>query len=216
MNIMRILSHRGYWKSLEEQNTIKAFERSFSLGFGTETDVRDFNGELVISHDIPNAGMNNIILLEEFFKLYNTIDSSLPLALNIKSDGLFFKLKELLHNYHIQNYFVFDMSVPDLIGYVKSGLNVFTRQSEFEKEPSLLNECHGVWLDEFNSNWISNDIIFDYVSSGKKICIVSPELHQRSYTKEWGNYKEIVNQKYSENVMICTDFPETAKRYFDN
>ena len=40
--LMMILSHRGYWK---EKNLPIAFERSFSLGFGTETD---YKGELVI------------------------------------------------------------------------------------------------------------------------------------------------------------------------
>ena len=52
---MKILSHRGYWKTAEEKNTATAMHRSFSLGFGTETDVRDYNGKLVISHDIPDS-----------------------------------------------------------------------------------------------------------------------------------------------------------------
>ena len=50
---MKILSHRGYWNNLTEKNSKSAFRRSFQLGFGTETDVRDLNGELVISHDMP-------------------------------------------------------------------------------------------------------------------------------------------------------------------
>ena len=52
---MIVLSHRGYWKTAVEKNTPTAFKRSFELGFGTETDVRDRNGELVISHDMPNG-----------------------------------------------------------------------------------------------------------------------------------------------------------------
>ena len=51
---MKILSHRGFWREVAEKNKLVAFDYSFSLGFGTETDVRDFGGELVISHDIPN------------------------------------------------------------------------------------------------------------------------------------------------------------------
>ena len=50
---MRIISHRGYWNTPAEKNTIHAFQRSFALGFGTETDIRDLKGELVISHDMP-------------------------------------------------------------------------------------------------------------------------------------------------------------------
>ena len=51
--MIKILSHRGYWKKVEEKNTIQAFENSFSHGFGLETDIRDLNGKLVVSHDIP-------------------------------------------------------------------------------------------------------------------------------------------------------------------
>jgi nucleoside-diphosphate-sugar epimerase len=49
---MNIISHRGFWLKDEEKNTIQAFERSFEFGFGTETDIRDYKGELVISYDM--------------------------------------------------------------------------------------------------------------------------------------------------------------------
>ena len=65
---MLILSHRGYWISPIEKNKDVAFNRSFSLGFGTETDVRDCAGKLVISHDMPDG---NEKTLEEFLKLLN-------------------------------------------------------------------------------------------------------------------------------------------------
>ena len=62
---MEILSHRGYWKNEGEKNTKIAFERSFQLGFGTETDIRDYKGELVISHDIADS---SCMKLEAFQK----------------------------------------------------------------------------------------------------------------------------------------------------
>jgi glycerophosphoryl diester phosphodiesterase len=46
--MMKIMSHRGYWRGEDEKNTTTAFSRSFDLGFGTETDVRDALGQLVI------------------------------------------------------------------------------------------------------------------------------------------------------------------------
>ena len=52
---MIILSHRGYWKSEEERNQEVAFHHSFDLGYGTETDIRDIQGKLVISHDMPQG-----------------------------------------------------------------------------------------------------------------------------------------------------------------
>ena len=55
------------------------------------------------------------VKVNELFELYNKYNCFLPLALNIKSDGLQVKLKNLLELYNIQNYFVFDMSAPEEI-----------------------------------------------------------------------------------------------------
>lgn len=211
---MQIISHRGYWKDSAEKNKIDAFERSFNLGFGTETDIRDFNGELVISHDIPNSLNGELLYLDDFFKLYKLIGNNLPLALNIKSDGLQKMLHNLIIKYDISNYFVFDMSIPDTLGYIKREINYFSRQSEFEIMPSLYKNCRGVWLDEFVNHWITSEIIEDHLKNDKLVCIVSPELHGRNNIQEWLNYKNFITNQFSDNLILCTDKPEDAKKYF--
>ncbi len=134
---MVILSHRGYWKEDSEKNTKAAFELSFILGFGTETDLRDRNGELVISHDMANS---NSIVAEEFFEIYTSLGRELPLALNIKADGLHQKLKTLLVKYEIKNYFVFDMAVPDGLNYLKQDFITYSRHSEYEPITQYLQD----------------------------------------------------------------------------
>ena len=52
---MKILAHRGFWADEEEKNTLSAFGKAFDSGFGIETDIRDRNGELVISHNPPDT-----------------------------------------------------------------------------------------------------------------------------------------------------------------
>lgn len=208
---MTILSHRGYWKEISEKNQIIAFKRSFSLGFGTETDIRDYNGELVISHDIADE---NCISVKNLFEIYNKYDNTLPLALNIKADGLQVKLKELLNQYNITNYFVFDMSVPDGLGYLKENIKAFTRESEYEETPSFYNEACGIWLDEFQGHWIDKEVVSRNIKNNKQICIVSPDLHKREYKKEWQHYKTIEKELGINNLMICTDYPEIAKEFF--
>lgn len=101
---MEIISHRGYWKTPDEKNKTVAFKRSFSLGFGTETDIRDFDGELVISHDIANQ---ECISFDDFLNIYKmeTGNNRCTLALNIKADGLQYKAKEILDKYKVDNYF---------------------------------------------------------------------------------------------------------------
>lgn len=208
---MKVLSHRGYWKETHEKNLPISFERSFSLGFGTETDIRDYKGELVISHDIADE---KCISAKEMFEIYNKYDNTLPLALNIKADGLQIKLKELLEEYQITNYFVFDMSVPDGLGYLKQNIKAFTRESEYEKLPSFYEEACGIWLDEFQEHWITKEVIEKHVKNGKQVCIVSPDLHKREYKNEWQHYKEIEKKLGIDNLMICTDYPEIAKEFF--
>lgn len=208
---MIILSHRGYWKETHEKNLPIAFERSFSLGFGTETDIRDYKDKLVISHDIADE---KCISVKEMFEIYNKYDNTLPLALNIKADGLQIKLKELLEEYKITNYFVFDMSVPDGLEYLKQNIKAFTRESEYEKIPSFYYEAYGIWLDEFQRHWITKEVIEKHIKNNKQICIVSPDLHKREYKKEWQHYKDIEKELGENNLMICTDFPEEAKEFF--
>ena len=208
---MRILSHRGYWKQLEEKNKGVAFNRSFSLGFGTELDVRDYCGKLVVSHDMADS---TNLEFSKILEIYCEYDRNLCIAINIKADGLQGRLLSLLKKYNIENYFVFDMSIPDALGYLNNKMNMFTRQSEFEETPSLYDQADGVWMDEFNSHWITVREINRHLENGKSVCIVSPELHQRNHLSTWKDYKCLVNADNTDKLMLCTDYPEEARDFF--
>lgn len=90
-------------------------------------------------------------------------DNTLPLALNIKADGLQIKLKELI--WYVCSWWTW-------ISKTK-----YKRESEYEKIPSFYDEAYGIW------HWITKEVI--------EICIVSPDLHKREYKKEWQHYKDI-------------------------
>ena len=209
---MEIISHRGYWFKNSEKNSDLAFRRSFGLSFGTETDIRDFDGELVISHDVANK---NCITIEKFFEIYKSIEIQPSLALNIKSDGLQNLLKKSLKQNNINNYFVFDMSIPDTIMYLKEGMNVFIRQSEHELGTSFYESATGIWLDAFDGVWYSEELVKKHLNNGKKVAIVSSELHNREYLKHWTLLKSwnIIND---DNLILCTDLPEKAIKFFKN
>lgn len=207
---MQIISHRGYWQSANEKNSNAAFARSFSLGFGVETDIRDHNGDIVIAHDMPNG---NEICLRDFLHILCQHNPSLPLALNVKSDGLATLLKQELQNFDNMNYFVFDMSVPDMMSYIHHHIPFFTRMSEYETTPILLDKAQGVWLDCFGSDiWYSQQQILDLLAT-KKICVVSSELHGHDYKKLW---QRLIDIAYHPNLMLCTDYPQQAQEYFDH
>lgn len=209
---MQIISHRGYWKHASEKNTYEAFKRSFSLGYGTETDIRDYHGELVISHDIPDA---DCMSFSDFLKLHTYYDNKLPLALNIKSDGLAPRIKQYVDEWGLTNYFCFDMSIPDLMEYNRCGVEVYFRISEYEQESALALKSKGIWLDGFQRSLVNEDTIRNYIGRGFNVCCVSSELHKRSPQEEWSLMKTfdplILNSKH---LMLCTDFPDDAKEIF--
>jgi hypothetical protein len=203
---MKILSHRGCWTEPGEKNSIAAFMRSMKCGFGLETDIRDCAGRIVVSHDVP---MGNELDFDQFMKLFHNMDR--PLALNIKADGLAIALKRALTAYNIKDWFVFDMSVPDMRTYLNERMPVFARVSEVERDPPWIDEVAGIWFDSFHGNNYSVDKITEFLREGRQVCVVSPELHGRSHRDVWQALKTL---SYEAGFMICTDYPEQARRFF--
>ena len=118
---MIVISHRGYWKEAAEKNKPVAFHRSFDLGYGTETDVRDLRRTLMIAHDPPDGSE---ITLEAMLDILAGRD--LPLAMNIKADGLARDLAAIMAARGVRNWFTFDMTVPETVVQLRLGLPVFT------------------------------------------------------------------------------------------
>lgn len=209
---MKILSHRGYWKEQAEQNRPVAFERSLNLGFGIETDLRDGDGGVVISHD-PLGAAGGAMSLDAFLALCARLGPGLPLALNVKADGLQGWVGAALEQAGTVGAFVFDMSVPDTLGWLRAGVPVYVRHSEVEPEPVLYDSAAGIWLDQFHSDWVGRDDVARHLDGGKAVCLVSPELHRRDHRAQWERLAatDLVRHEW---FMICTDFPEEAREVF--
>lgn len=208
---MEIISHRGFWKEPAEKNQRIAFERSFSLNFGTETDLRDQGGNVVICHDPPT---DECLSLEELLEMHAQMAPGTTLALNVKADGLWRMVKQSLDRFQTSNAFVFDMSIPDTLGYISSGVPVYSRLSEYEPMAAFESESAGVWLDGFKGEWYTKDIIEAEIARGKRVCIVSPELHRRDPRPLWTRMRSWALNE-SESCLLCTDLPEEARRFFD-
>ena len=141
---MIVLAHRGWWRTKEEENSSFAIERALAEGFGVETDLRDLAGRVVVSHDPPRGGE---LTFEALLAIADRHPGSGPLALNVKADGLQTLIGPAL--VARRAYFLFDMSVPDLVASVRCGLACFTRQSDVERVPVLLDDVEGVWRKLF-------------------------------------------------------------------
>lgn len=215
---MEILAHRGWWASEQLKNSREAFHRSFAAGFGVETDLRDLSGTIVISHDMP-VSAEAPITLDEFLAIYASYPGRPTLALNVKSDGLTAATGDALSRHGIDSYFTFDMSVPDTLHYLKAGLTVFTRRSEFETGSSLDARADGLWLDSFETDFVSTDMIEDAVHADKPFALVSPELHRKPHLAAWTAWRATLTElpaRAADLAMLCTDIPDEAQDFFKN
>ena len=209
---MKIISHRGLWNEAHQKNSLPSFLNSFEHNFGTETDLRDCNGDIVISHDVPGE---QAVTLRQFLELYSSFESKeLPLALNIKADGLQTILLVWVDEFSLSNYFVFDISVPDTLLYRSCGIKYFIRESEYENISPLYSDSEGIWLDCFHSIWYPMEHIERHLDNQKKVCLVSPELHKQDYMGLWEPLKDS-RYHLEDNLLLCTDHPIIAEKFFN-
>ena len=198
----RVLAHRGHWKSefgFKElgKNSVEAIHRAVELGFGIETDIRDYMGEVVISHD--PADETSL----EFEKLLS-IEIRGLVALNVKSDGSANKIESMFNSSKPNfEYFFFDMSYPEGRKYESKRLPIANRKSEYERLPEVLSR--DIWVDCFDSDWYTKNTDWFTNLDANNIVLVSPELHNRSHKESW---KWITTQMTEhQNLFICTDMP---------
>lgn len=213
----RILSHRGKKNLQDLGNNYLSFQEAIKSGYGLETDIRDFNGRLYISHDI--ALKTPDLSFESFLNLIINNRCSSPIALNIKTSGSTNLLNEYRENLELINYFFFDMAIPDHLTFTKSKFINAIRVSEFEiiTEEMIKNlSPKWIWYDsllgEQDEVWVES--LKDLIKYDLNICIVSSELHGANPYKLWEKLK--LNFDFSnQNLYICTDLPDKVFNFFN-
>ena len=154
---------------------------------GVEIDVRDYCNELILQHDPFLDGEK----LEDFLKIFGVRKGTL--ILNIKSERIEFRVKQLLDKYYITNYFFLDCSFPMIINLIHNNEHkIALRYSEFEKEDtifSLKGKVDWIWIDCFTKVPGNKEIYNKFKAFGFKLCFVSPELQGKiDKTKEYKDF----------------------------
>jgi glycerophosphoryl diester phosphodiesterase len=205
-----LLAHRGAWARAAQRNTLAAFRGAFANGWGVELDVRDLDGELVVSHDPPAAGALTFAAVVEAYA-----EAGCPgaMAVNVKADGLDALTARQLAPVDPAHWFAFDMSVPDTLRYQRQDLPYFTRHSDLETVPALYAAAPGVWLDDFAGGFVSEKRITAHLDAGKRVAVVSPELHGRDRAPVWEQWRQWPVWA-SDDVLLCTDHPLQAQEAF--
>lgn len=201
---MKIISHRGLWKEPSEENSLEAFASSQAAGFGLETDLRSFQGELLLSHDAITEP-SRCVRFEQLIQLWKKTPH-LPLFLNIKEDGLL----PLLHPWREQllawPVVFFDMSVPQLVQFsrIYPPSHLATRYSEYEKNPSGIELCSWLWVDGFQLDPELAALRNLKSKNQVNLALVSPELHSRDPVHFWNQLK-LNGFSSDHSSVLCTD-----------
>lgn len=209
-----ILAHRGWWSDPADKNSAAALTRALEAGFGIETDFRDLDGVLMVSHD-PARVADGLREAAWFFGEVARTGNGARLALNVKADGLQDMLSAAMAQAGVSQdqAYAFDMAVPDALAYLASGFPAYSRLSEYEATPSFVTRAAGVWVDNFNGNYPQIDRAIDVLDGGLRAALVSPELHGRDHGPLWD---EIAAAGLHEHPLfeLCTDLPQAAFERF--
>jgi hypothetical protein len=190
---MQIILHR--------RNTIEELIAT-SPEYGVEVDIRSYEKRLIVQHEPFSDSIN----FEEWIKFFR----HKTLILNIKEEGIEYKVKDIVEKHGIKDFFFLDLSFPYLIKMVNSGeKRVAVRFSEYESLETVLLLCGKVcwvWVDCFTRMPLDDSSYNKLREAGFKLCLVSPEL--QSQPGELLPYKNNISKRGWKFDAVCTKYPE--------
>lgn len=198
-----VFAHRGAWKDPSEKNSQEALARAFESGMGVETDFRDYQANLVLSHDI---------LLNQQFTPFTGFNTKDRYAINLKSDGLLNLFLPFVDRIRMSGSFIFDGSIPEMVRYRDAGIPHALRLSEYETELPWKSDY--VWVDAFESDWWISDESLKSLFTSHHLVFVSPELHGRDHRLAFEAFVEF-RRKYGKVFSVCTDLPSELLGHFN-
>ncbi len=186
---MKFIAHR-----INTLNELK----SISPNYGVELDLRDYQKDLILSHD-PFVGGE---LFADYAKHYNHG----TMILNIKSERIEWEVLKILKQNQISDYFFLDSSFPMIYQLSENGeTNIAIRFSEFEKADTVFamqNRVKWIWVDCFTKIPIDKILFDEFKDAGFKLCFVSPELQGRQ--EDIIPYKNYLKEKNIIFDAVCT------------
>ena len=222
---MDILAHRGNidGPDLNLENTYEAYERALSLGFGLEIDLRRSGpSQFYVSHDrLTNTASQDLSRFAPLFRRY----SGSIIAVNVKELGYEEQLAALQESGVFGSrsfFFDFELLEPDAPGtaqgriqrlangsHVALAARISDRGESVERCLSIPSQT--VWADEFDRFWIEPAALQPLKQAGRRIYIVSPELHGASRVDRLARWHAIKLWKVD---GICTDHCCEADLFF--
>lgn len=186
---MEIIIHRV--------NKIKNLE-NIPKNFGVEIDLRDYNKELVVQHDPFKRGD----VFEKYLKKYKHG----TLIIDVKSERIEQEAIRLLKKNKIKKYFFLNSTYPMIIDLTKKNIrDIAIRISDYESFDNIQKfkkNCKWIWLEIFDNFNISKKQVIYLKNKSIKICLVSPELHNKPNNIK--KIKQFIKKKNIKITAVCT------------
>lgn len=200
---MEIISHRGlWWPDPAKQNTPEALDAALAAGYGVEFDLRHDSerGCLVLAHD-PVAEHSVPPSAESW--LAARLPTGPPLFVNIKEPGTEREIVDLLAKCDLLGRaWLFDFELcgadPNLAQVAHPSVRCLRRTSD-RAEPPFADHGAGVWMDQWDGDWITAADIAAWKWHGP-VFLVAPDLHGRAF-----DLGKLEHWRGADG--ICTDIP---------
>jgi glycerophosphoryl diester phosphodiesterase len=218
---VKLLAHRGNLTGIDHatENSCAVIRQSLEHGFGIETDIRrDDLGTLYISHD-PAAFTtdNNADLHAGLWGAFPCCE----IALNVKELGYPEQLVQFLRQHDlVKQVFLFDFELLEstpgetaatihaIDPEIRLAARVSDRYGESIEQAASITAASIIWLDEFDSLWVTASDVARLKDLGRTIYAISPEIHGFSMSDTETRWKQF--QEWGVDG-ICTDYPIRAR-----
>ncbi len=218
---MKLLSHRGNLDGPDaaSENTLRQVRAALGAGFGLETDIRrDCDGTLYVSHDRSRESGGR--LAADHAACWAAWPDR-EIALNVKELGYEAELVDFLGRYRLQSQvFLFDFELLEkrpgataaaihrLDDEVRAAVRISDRNGETLERAASNLAASVIWLDEFDSLWVTEEIVIRMKAQGRPIYAISPEIHGRTLKASETRWRQF--QQWGIQG-ICTDYPLRAQ-----
>jgi hypothetical protein len=191
---MKIIAHR--------RNTLAELMAT-PRELGVEVDIRTRGDRLIMHHDPFADG-------EEFATWIERYRHGM-LILNVKEEGLDERVLELVHRQRIEEFFFLDQSFPLLMKTAQRGeRRCAVRVSEYEHigtALALAGRVEWAWIDCFTRFPLSGAEAARLRDAGFRLCLVSPELQQRTADDEIPALRGVLSEQGIAADAVCTKWP---------
>ena len=223
---MDILAHRGNLDGPNpaQENRRESVEAALRRGFGIETDLRrSASGRFYVAHD-PDvwSETNDLAVFSALFRRHR----ERTVAMNVKELGYEAELVALECEGALGEnsfYFDFELLEPDRPGAAQRAIRALPRGGSVRLAARLsdrgetLERClkipaEIVWGDEFDTLWLTADIVRAVHEARRLLYAISPEIHgfdQEARIRRWADFKEWKVDG------LCTDYANSAREFFD-